>query len=452
MKQHRTKIKNALSNEVPKWDDLDVWKGIEDNLPAKKKRRIGYYFFIASALLLLVTSYLSFKYINNSSNSLINSKIKTETTNKNTSSNEIQHNNTNTGIVSSAFSISQNIDSNKISKSDPRLNTLSKENRTTKHYKNNSKKIGSNSSKLVFEKISKHVPNINLKEDSEFTSSTQMIINKNISELVLTNQFIRKLENPKRHFSIRTPNFGIVKKTKSQVESKYTVDFIGGVYFTARTLSSSNYQNWINRKIEKETMLESTNFTLSLQRHFNNNFSVLIGLGYTQTIERFIHKDSIVSVSEVYSDTAFVYPSGIYVGGMVNKTTTNYKTIKSPNRFRYLSIPIGVNYNIHCSKSTIQIGGGINIDFWSRYSGYSLDLDNKTIHSSNELNNLYKRPIAISSIYFKTNYSFKFNNSFTGKIGFKSIFDINSSNTNKDIVQKYALYGGYIGLTYMIIR
>ena len=197
-------------------------------------------------------------------------------------------------------------------------------------------------------------------------------------------------------------------------------------------------------------MLESTNTSISIQKYYKNKFSVEIGLSYSQMVEMFIHRDSTVSISKVYSDTAYIYPNGLYSGGMVNKTTTVYKTIKSPNRFKYLSIPIGINYNFRINNNIIQIGCGVNIDFWSKYKGYSLGLNGKTIKSTDKLNELYKRPFGISSVFFSANYKFIINSIFSGKIGLKSTKDVVSSNGNKSISQKYNQYGVLLGLSYRI--
>ncbi len=452
MKQHRTKIKNALSKSVPEWNDNAMWEDIESYLPPKKNNKNLGFFTVAALILLIISGYMIIKNQNHSIHS---------TTNSNKTI--LSENNSATNTLSNQNKLAKNINNETI-KSTTSINNLN----DIKHIKPinkkyNSPKIKSTNTDVFTAYTKNNTSNIfrliQNKHNSSYlklteTNSKIYLSNnnssyENIAKLTKIYQKFPELISTIRNIKINLPDIEIDNNISKIInQPKYSIDLDVGMFYTTRFLTSTGNQNWINRKIQSETILESTNTSISFHKYYRNNLSVEIGLTYTQMVEMFIHRDSTVSITKVYSDTAYIYPNGLYSGGMVNKTTTVYRTIKSPNRFRYLSIPIGINYNFKLNNNIIQIGCGVNIDFWSKYKGYSLGLNGKTIQSTDKLNELYKRPLGISSGFFNANYRFTINSTISGKIGFVSTIDIRSSNVNKSISQKYKQYGALLGLSY----
>jgi len=447
MKQHRSKIKNALSKDVPNWDDSDVWKGIENTLPPEKRNNKGFLYFIAIAIVFMIIGY---SYLDKKNN-ISNSKNKTQTSNSNSTviNNEvfIEYSPIKTekqkikGLDKPIIYTKRKNDLNKYNSRIKKANFNS--NILKKVKKQNTLQINKN--KLV------NIVQVSNKVTTNYLQAKNINTGKNIWLISKLNQNIKEINIPKIIVKIDTPEIISVKKEiRFKSEPKYSLDFNSGVYYTKRSLSSSSYSNWIEKKNKSETILETTDLFLSITRYFNNRISVSVGVQYSQIIEEFIHTDSTISISKIFSDTAFIFSNGVYTGGMVNKTTTDYRTIKSPNRFKYLSIPIGIYYYIPIRKNQIQLGGGINIDLWSKYTGYSLDFNNKTINSHKKLDELYKRPIGISSVFISVKYKFKLKNKFMANIGIKSTMDIMSSNRSKKITQKYNQYGINLGLSYLL--
>lgn len=449
MNRHRNKIKKALSKEVPYWDDRDVWKGIENSLEPENNKKKGVLFLILVLLLVFISGYLIYK--KGDSNTLSIANVESKIIEGNKSSRTV-------GVVASKNKLKSNLTKHGNITQNNTLNSEKTNKRSSINdgdkifTKKNNKKSLSNSinDKNIVLINNKYEPSNNIIDSKNSFHSKVLGNRKEITKFVFIRNSIKELSPSNRNTITFKPTLDSSDYFSNTIRiKKYSLDFIGGVYYTIRELSSNNNYYWVNRKINKETMLESTNYSLAFQKFFNNNLSISLGLGYNQIIEKFIHTDSTVFVTKVYSDTAYIYLDGRYEGGMVNKTTTKYRFIKSPNRFRFLSIPISVYYNIPTANGRFQIGTGINIDIWSKYTGYSLSINNKTIHSQQKLNELYKRPIGISSLFFRVNYCFNIVKNIKGNIGLRSVIDLKSSNTIGTITQKYRQHGAIIGVSYV---
>lgn len=136
-----------------------------------------------------------------------------------------------------------------------------------------------------------------------------------------------------------------------------------------RSQVSANESTVFNGRLISTSIDPSVAFSLSLRRAFSKKFSIGLGLQYLQLKEQLT-----ISGTEVNTKYKVVNRLVDNIGGpqLISDTialiTEGKREIKATNTYRFLSIPVFVQYNfIQRNTWSLGITGGINVNVYSEY-------------------------------------------------------------------------------------
>jgi len=283
--------------------------------------------------------------------------------------------------------------------------------------------------------------NTKLNTDKSFPLNSIPPLNINKFELVDNVEY--KLD------SVLDEPITIGNKVKNKFTPKIRVN--GYAFATFRNLSNkvTDTNTLLSIREQTESSLESTQIELIIEFAQLGKFSLSTGFSALQIVERLSFTDSFnetVQVEGVEFQVPNLAGGFIDINGIINEefqTNTHYTRF---NRYRFIDIPVLINYTTTIGKWNLLLEAGSYININLNSSGSVLDeqLILRTINNDELLRNSIGISFGLSTKLERSlgkNFSLQFGPSFRW-------LPFNIGHENNPINQSYDLLGGSAGLSY----
>ncbi len=459
-------IKNILHKEAPEWDKSLVWQNIEQQIQPKKKRRPVFIFlFLMVISLVIVWSVMK--------------TLKTPTS-------LIESNPINDVLVTQKHVNKiddRSIDSRLSAKEDSTL-IIQKENDITE----NTSILASKSSSPLFKPFYNDDPMIEnksqnpsvrknwindlieadkidlgntLQENLLDTSQNISLISAVLKKDDITDQY-EEPSLPTLNFkSISSNNINNVSVNQKHQQSinhntfpQWHLSFSSSYAAVRRKISHSDplTLNYSNTQEQHVTSNEALSATWMVSRKAFKNIYFSAGVRYLQINEFLVADDVIINSGIQQNDQAYVLNNisgNTYLSGERAYTRRQGFSIKSPNKYQRINIPIGISSMNSLMGRDITFGIGMDFNVYQRYSGINMGLDNKFIYKeADKFSEIYRKNW-VNSWFVHFNVDILKYNDFRVFVGGHYASDIGSTlQTRWAIHQNYSRYGLELGLKY----
>ena len=415
------KLKKALNESVPSWDDDLIWEEIEKALPNKKKKRGLFWLWIP--LLLLTSTFALYFYFSD----FMESEKITPSLEPIASNGEVH-----SDIASADPIVVRSVihnettnkgDTDKLISDKPSLKKSISKDYTI--------------SILNTEGISPRMGKDNLSDDNfTYTSlptfdkaKSKQEIQTTQNDIVKTSTSFHKMETllllP---FNIKTSvsdSLGSFHKYDSGIQlnkkssSRFYLQSNSGISYTSRILLEPANNDWISNRSNRETLLETYDFNLALQLELKSHFIASLGIGFVNTIDKITSRDTVEIGKEVIqSDSAYVVNS-LFLPGNLERTSMEVYTISTPNQYRSLMVPLSLGYRFNRNRWLADVFVGSEFRIWSSFKGKFLDFDLRLIENEKLPVNFFSRGFGLSSVYVGANCAYELHQNFAVLLGMR---------------------------------
>ena len=488
------KIKQEMSAHRATVDADAIWKAIEPEVDAineKRKKRRGLIWFLLAGLLMAGGGYYFLNNMNDSAaiaaeglkkNEIKNDLPQTDKNNNGTINNLSEKINTENGEIHYSENDKINIEKNISKKEKDGDEHIAKKSKDEiNSTKNNKKNIAKNKNKTIYNSPvignTKNTGTIFIDKNNK-----GKIVGLNIGtetssrDMASKNPSTYKADAPKRlpllpislfgsreqelvlaKRAIQNPIDNVAKKTEDKISPAFafSIGVHGSVGYAARQLKavSPEHETLLKLRDDTEIPLETVVAGVRFRTTHKSGVGFVTGLQYTRMAERLHFEDTIVDVDSIdgiqalavnlYGDTTPIY-------GKVPLTTTKNILKKHFNSYRFLDVPVLVNYNFKNKNAKWAMGveAGIFANISLKTKGEIYDKNMDIIDLEKEQPNLYKSKIGLSYYIGLTgtyDMSQKWRLAISPHIRY---FPKNIAADNYRLEQKYTLYGLDMGLYY----
>ncbi len=444
-------IKKALDHQVPNWDDTAMWDQIEHSLPKEKKRR-RFLWWLFSGAGLAAIAMITVLY-------LLPSQVNDNRANQVTKNSNIE-----TTVISEKHKESISTEDGKPNNVDATANNYKESSDATVEVNSLASEIKINKSKISKESkndqpFGNSFGNTPSQSSTSFSHSSAISQGKNhnITSTNISNSII-----PKSQLNFDQAIGTIAFTPKSNQESKNKVDLFNsaikldiskesnavrisnaivfdfGIYGTLRSLTASDYGDWVSAKNEQETLLETVDFNLQFQQAIFKNMRLGIGVGYSQVNEMLTWTDTIVSSI----DTTYT-PSLQSV-----KTTSNVLQIETPNAYKTIYIPISATFIKTRDKWMYSASLGADISLFTNYRGRYLNTSLDDLSIDRSATDLINNNIGLQHLTASLNCGYQIREQLYLTAGLRGKVGIQNRLANSSTNLRYHAYGVQIGLRY----
>ncbi len=212
--------------------------------------------------------------------------------------------------------------------------------------------------------------------------------------------------------------------------------------------------NYSNTQEQHVTPNEAISATWMVNKKTFKNIYFSSGVRYLQINEFLVAEDVIINSGMEQNDQAYVINNtsgNTYLSGERAYTHRQGFSIKSPNKYQRINIPLGVHSMSSIMGRTFTLGVGMDLNIYQRYSGINLGLDEKFIyHEANKFIEIYRKNW-VNSWFVHFHVDILKYNDFRMSIGGHYASDIGSTVRSRWAVnQNYSRYGLEIGLAHIL--
>lgn len=481
MKNLDDKIKNAFEQKEIQIDRLDLWQGIEKELPEEKKDRKFFIWFLFGGLIIIIGLLLN-HYLGSIQNSDttpktgIEKQAKIDNINDDSNTEKISSSTTNPDLNyevdanASILSDDENLDKNNNQQATSLSSkTPPKELETLPLKSNNSKKgVSLDLPKTVVGnptiKVTKILP---MQSEALTKSKDGMTIES--PQMVVENLILKEEPTQTTPLSLFSSTIPFIKVLSTQMVTSPRIDTTIIPTGVMSSLTKRPYSNW-SAKLYTNYLNLNRSFSGNNQNYFDEkksseraryayhtgaliNFAlnpkITLGIGIDYSVqEEVINWSGVIEDTEVpfQSDSAFFFnyfQKTYFVAGTNTLTEIRTRRLRKYNRIQQWSIPIEINYTaIQKGRLKFHLTGGAKFNLSNRLEGKYLGPTNE-IKEGDEIYSLYKRS-KVHTWYGGLGIAFNL----TSKLSIQSDFRYQSSfNILQDELDLALRYRGYsIGL------
>ena len=410
----KDRIKTALEERVPAWDDVQLWDRIERELKPKAKKKRLFFFMVMGSMIVSSVSYLSWRQVQDGRRS---------------------HHEAVEATASAGSSLL-----------DEQHKALQEERVVKRDAHDPDSTIASHST-INFTERHTRLPAPSISRQLADHSQAVSLTNANLEPITGLTSLASARRNatpPNRRINLKalyeephlpdvmslaavaipslsSPLAGLDNLGASDPESRYELFASAGLYHTSRKLSVDSDVPWLMKKNSVDATLETVDFSLNLRRRLKNNLTLSIGLGVSQTTELMTIVDSLVTTKKIQSDSAIIIiteAGQFYNAGELTETTTVSRTTRTPNKYRALFVPIALGYEMNKGKWTVQVSTGVDIELQRRFEGKILDYDLSVAPAEPLGNSFYNHSVSVANLNFLAGISYDLTDKITISPGF----------------------------------
>ena len=433
----KTNYNKIWENDIPDWDKEQLWSRIESNIENKKDRSfllmILFVFFLAG-----VSAVLWFynQKISETTTDLANNVTKNKTVK---SSENINSSNKNTEITPESYHSKSQLNHKKYKKNQYRSNY------TDQKFKAKSWQIDENVVKNSF---------------GDSSENDLIESNAKIEQRVLDG--FLQLPIDKKYITIETRKSLTYKNNIINVPFKKEFFNDKTAFFSAMTglgfvVNRSKFDKnpvWQNRKHNNEKVIYTYSLSIQYGKSIYRNIFISSGFDYHNKIVNFIDKDSIVTVNNFQSDSAYVayLATSEYFSGDKTKTNIKYRSLNVYNQISHIYLPINIGYRHVNQKNGFMISTGVLFRLFSKFKGYSISNENNIIQFGDYKNSL-RRYTGITDFRLAGSCWIKLFRNFNLTLGFETVLPIKPSYSliSNDAIQysdRTIILNSQLGFTY----
>ena len=158
----------------------------------------------------------------------------------------------------------------------------------------------------------------------------------------------------------------------------------------ARRPETSAYATALQQAV---TPLETVVWEGNIVHHFNPSWGVISGIQWQRSAFWFRHTDIQKETTQVPSDSAVYFNiNGVnyYGSGTLTQDQTTTTRIISPTVLHQWFVPVMTFYQKRYPRHTFRVSGGILLNVWSKYEGYTLDNQLKPTRDRQQITSIYR--------------------------------------------------------------